>query len=252
MQKPNEKQGADNDANLSERINEFIQKNRKPIFAAAASVIVLLIAVIAAFSLMDVFRNRAIAAVEDFNSRYETMRPSITEEYFSEDVASFLEELTAFAKKNSGYAGGRAWLLIGGIYAEKKDWEQAEAAYTAAARAAAKIYLGPVAWFNAAAAAEEQGKTPEAIEYYNSSLDSPAEFSAAPRARFSVGRLHETLNEDEKAIEAYRAVISGWPYDQVWTNLARSRIIALETKTDGDLPNRDTEDARDAEEDEAP
>jgi len=56
-------------------------------------------------------------------------------------------------------------------------------------------------------------------------------FPAAPRAQFSVGRLRESLNEDEKAIEAYRAVISSWPNDQVWTNLARSRIIALEIKT---------------------
>jgi len=63
-------------------------------------------------------------------------------------------------------------------------------------------------------------------------------FSSAPRAQFSVGRLHETLNENEKAVEAYRAVISSWPYDQIhdqiWTNLARSRIIALEAKTGGE------------------
>jgi tetratricopeptide (TPR) repeat protein len=230
MQKPDEKQGADNNANVSERINEFIQKNRKPIFVSAAAALVILIAVITAFSLMDVLRNRAIIAVENFNSRYETIKPSVTEDYFSDDVASLIEELTLFAKKNSGYPGARAWLIIGGIYAEKKEWDKAEEAYTAAAKAAAKIYLGPVAWFNAAAAAEEQGKTLEAIEYYNSSLDSLSEFAAAPRAKFSVGRLHETLNEDEKAVEAYRAVISGWPHDQVWTNLARSRIIALEAK----------------------
>jgi tetratricopeptide (TPR) repeat protein len=231
MQKPNEKLSADKDANVSERINEFIQRNRKPIFIMGAALLVLLVAVIAAFSLMDVFRNKAIAAVEDFNGRYESMLPSITEEYYQDDVASFIEELTLFAKKNSGYAGGRAWLLIGGIHSAKKDWAEAEAAYTAGANSAAKTYLAPLAWFNAAAAAEEQGKTAEAIEYYDNSLAVPVVFSAAPRAQFSVGRLHETLNEDEKAIEAYRAVISSWPYDQIWTNLAHSRIIALETKT---------------------
>jgi len=231
MQKQNEKHGADNDANASEKINEFIQKNRKPIVISAVSLLVILIAVIAALSLMDMFRNRAIAAVEELNDRYETMLPSITEEYFSEDVNSLLEELTEFANKNSGYAGGRAWLMIGGIHAAKKDWAPAEAAYASAARTASKNYLAPIAWFNAAAAAEEQGKTAEAIEYYSSSLAVPSTFSAAPRAQFSVGRLHETLNEDEKAIEAYRAVISGWSYDQIWSNLARSRIIALETKT---------------------
>jgi tetratricopeptide (TPR) repeat protein len=234
MQKPNEKQSADKAPNVSEQINEFIQKNRKPIFITAASLLVILIAAIAALSLMDMFRNRAIAAVEELNDRYETMLPSITEEYFSDDVNSFLQELTDFAKKHSGYSGGRAWLIIGGIQAAKKDWAEAETAYTEAARTAGRSYLAPLAWFNAAVAAEEQGKTAEAIGYYGSSLTVPAVFSAAPRAQFSVGRLHETLNEDEKAIEAYRAVISGWPYDQIWTNLARSRIITLETKTNSD------------------
>jgi len=159
------------------------------------------------------------------------MLPSITEDYFSDDVKSFLEELTEFAQKNSGYAGGRAWLLIGGIHSAKKEWAEAETAYAEAAKTAAKTYLASLAWFNAAVAAEEQGKTPEAIGYYDNSLTTPVVFSAAPRAQFSVGRLYETLDEDEKAIEAYRSVISDWSYDQVWTNLARSRIIALETKT---------------------
>jgi tetratricopeptide (TPR) repeat protein len=231
MQKPNEKQGLENAPNLSESINEFIQKNRKPIFIVAVSMLVLLFAVIAAFSVMDMFRNKAIAAVEDFNGRYETLLPSINEEYSQDDVTSFIEELTAFAKKNSGFPGGRAWLLIAGIHTEKKEWAEAEAAYAEAAKSAGKTYLAPLAWFNAAAAAEEQGKTAEAIDYYGSSLTTTAVFSAAPRAQFSIGRLHETLNEDEKAIEAYRAVISNWSYDQVWTNLARSRIITLETKT---------------------
>ena len=234
MQKPNEKQSLENAPNLSESINDFIQKNRKPIFILAASLLVLLFAVIAAFSVMDVFRNKAIAAVEDFNGRYEAMLPSINEEYSQDDVASFIEELTAFAKKNSGFPGGRAWLLIGGIHTAKKEWAEAEAAYTEAAKSAGKTYLAPLAWFNAAAAAEEQGKTSEAIGYYESSLAAPAVFPAAPRAQFSVGRLQEALNEDEKAIEAYRAVISNWPYDEVWTNLARSRIITLEIKNAGE------------------
>jgi tetratricopeptide (TPR) repeat protein len=229
MQKQNEKQGAEKNANAGEKINEFIQRNRKPIFITGGALFVLLIAVIAVLTLMDVYRNKTIAAAEEFNDRYETMLPSITEDYFAEDVNSFLEEVTEFAKKNSGYAGGRAWLLIGGIHTTKKEWPEAEAAYVSAAKSAGKSYLAPLAWFNAAAAAEEQTRTLEAIEYYSNSLTTPAGFSAASRAQFSVGRLQEALNEDEKAIEAYRALISGWPNDQEWTSLARSRIIALES-----------------------
>jgi len=234
MKKSKDKQGADKEPIVSEKIIEFIQKNRKPIFITAASLLVLLIAAITALSLMDMFRNKAIAAVEDLNDRYETLAPSLADEYFEDDVNSLLEELTEFANKHSGYAGGRAWLLVGRIHAAKKDWALAEAAYASAARTNSKNYIAPVAWFNAAAAAEEQGKTAEAIGYYRSSITTPAVFSAAPRAQFSIGRLHESLNEDEKAIEAYHTVISSWSYDQVWAKLARSRIIALETKTNSD------------------
>jgi hypothetical protein len=36
------------------------------------------------------------------------------------------------------------------------------------------------------------------------------------------------MGEGDAALEAYREVITRWPYDAVWTSLAQSRIIALE------------------------
>jgi tetratricopeptide (TPR) repeat protein len=179
---------------------------------------------------MDVMRNNAISVVEGFSSRYETLRPSISDGSRSGDVAKLLEDIEAFAKKNSGYAGGKAWSMIAAIHIEQKAWTQAEAAWAAAAKAAEKTYLCPIALFNAGAAAEEQGKTNEAIEYYSGCLSAIADFPAAARAQYAIGRLQESRNENVAAIEAYRAVISGWPYDRTWTNLAHSRIIALEVK----------------------
>ncbi|MCL2127651.1 MAG: tetratricopeptide repeat protein [Treponema sp.] len=223
-------QNQDEQNNAGERINEFIQKHRKPIFVSAGAIVLLLAICIAAFFIMDVVRGKAIEAVEELNTRYEALRPSINEEYSAEDLASLIADLEAFAKRNTGYAGGRALAIAGGIYSEKKEWAEAEAAWASAAKAAGKNYLTPVAWFNAGAAAEEQGKTEDAIAYYTSSITFPAGFAAAPRAQFSIGRLLESLNDEAAAIEAYRAVISGWPQDAVWNNLAHSRIVALEAK----------------------
>ena len=246
MQDKNEKSakgiapgGGANDT-VSDGINEFVQKHRKPIFISAAALLAVLLICIAALSIMDILRARSIIVVEEFGGRYEELRPLISEESSADKVTQLLAELEVFAKKNSGnaistalgrptgYAGGKAWLIIGNIYSDKKDWAAAEAAWVQAARAAKKTYLAPIAFFNAGAAAEELGKTAEAIEYYTNSLDSSDDFSAAPRAQFAIGRLRETLNENEAALEAYRAVISGWSYDRVWTSLAHSRIIALE------------------------
>jgi tetratricopeptide (TPR) repeat protein len=174
------------------------------------------------------FRKKAISTVEELGNRYETLRYTITEDYYASDVENLLSDLESFAKKNSGYAGSKAWSLIGNIRCERKEWPEAETAWAAAAKAAPKIYLAPLAWFNAGVAAEEQGKTVEAIDYYAKSLAAPSGFSAAPRAQFSIGRLRESLGETAAAVDAYRAVISGWPYDTVWVNLAYSRIITLE------------------------
>ena len=223
MDKTNENAG------IGEGINSFIQKHRKPIYITAGAVLVLLLLCIAAFSLMDVFRGKAISAVEELSVRYEDLQGSINEDYSSVDTATLLDDLEKFVKKNSGYSGSRAWTLIARIHGDRKEWSEAETAWIAAAKAAGNTYLAPVAWFNAAVAAEEQGKNEEAITYYSSSISSPAGFPSASRAQFSIGRLREVLNEDEEAITAYRAVITGWPHDTTWTNLAHSRIIALET-----------------------
>ena len=216
-------------AGMGESINSFIQKHRKPIYISAGVVLLLLIVCIAAFYLLDVFHNKAISAVEELGGRYEILRDSINEDYSSVDVDALLEDLEKFPQKNSGYPGSRAWTLIARIHSDQKNWPEAEAAWIAAAEKAGNTYLAPVAWFNAAAAAEEQGKTEEAIDYYSRCISSPSGFPSASRAQFSIGRLRESLNEDDEAIAAYRAVISGWPNETIWNNLAHSRIIALES-----------------------
>jgi tetratricopeptide (TPR) repeat protein len=228
MLNPNQTQTATERDEKGGGISEFIQKHRTAIFVCVGTLALALVGFFVVFVLQDTFRKKANAAIEELGSRYEALRPTITEDFSAVDVENLVSDLTSFAKKNSGYAGSKAWFLIGSIYSEKEEWVEAETAWAAAANAAPKIYLAPLAWFNAAASAEEQGKTVEAIDYYAKSLAAPSGFSAAPRAQFSVGRLRESLGETAAAVDAYRAVISGWPYDQVWVNLAYNRIIMLE------------------------
>ena len=216
--------------NLNDGINEFVRKHRKPIVGSLGVLVLILAVTVSSLSLVDVFRKKAIRTVEELDRRYEALRFTIAEESSAADVAALLADLDAFAKKTSGYAGGRAWALIGGIRSDTKEWAAAEAAWAGAARAAPKTYLAPIALFNAAVAAEEQGKMPEAIDYYTRSVSHQAAFPAAARAQFAIGRLHESLVDEDAALEAYRAVIAKWPSDSVWSGLAHSRIIALETR----------------------
>jgi tetratricopeptide (TPR) repeat protein len=216
---------------LGEGINEFVQKHRRPIFFSGGVILLALVAFIVVLSVMDKVRAMAVSAVEEFDERYENLLPTITEEYSEVEVEQLLGELEAFARRNSGYAtgyaAGKAWSIVANIHGQRKNWPAAEAAWALAAKTAKRTYLAPIASFNAGAAAEEQGKAQEAIDYYTASLTAD-DFPGASRAQFAVGRLQESLGNTEAAIEAYRAVISGWTYDQVWPSLAHSRIIALE------------------------
>jgi tetratricopeptide (TPR) repeat protein len=213
---------------LDDKINNFIRDKRRKIFICFGTALVLLAAFIGVVVIRDKLREEAISRVEEFTRRYEELRFNITDEANAEAVAALLEELSAFAPRNSGYAGSRAFALIAGIHGDKKEWVEAEQAWREAAKKAGKGYLAPVALFNAAAAAEAQGKTAEAIALYSECLASPASFPSSPRAQFAIGRLEEKQGNKENALEAYRTLRINWPNDTLWKNLAQSRIITLE------------------------
>ena len=210
------------EANLNEKINDFVQKNRKPIFVSLGVLLAVFAGTVAFFSLTDFFRKKAISEVEELNRRYE----SVTDETEAAEVESLLADLDAFAKKTSGYAGARAWAIIAVYHGDKKEWAQCETAWRGAAKTAGKTYLAPIAFFNAAVAAEEQGKNEEAVELYTQSISQAAAFPAAAHAQFAIGRLKETLNDKPAALEAYRLVLANWPNDSAWVNFAQNRIIA--------------------------
>jgi tetratricopeptide (TPR) repeat protein len=213
--------------NIGEGIANFIQKNRKGLLIGIVTIVVLVVAFIAGLSIFDRIREKALEKVEDFARRYDTLIIDINESSKEADVTALVDELTAFAEGNSAYAGARAYSLLGSIYAEKKDWVQAEKAWTSAARKAPKIYLAPVSLFNAAVAAEEQGNVDQAISLYTESASYLDNFPGAPRSQFAAARLYEAQRNNEAAIEAYRGIAEKWPSASTWINLAQNRVIIL-------------------------
>ena len=216
--------------NVGDKINEFIQRNRKVIFVIASLLIVLFVGSLVFLSVKDNINKKASVRLEELTLKYEELKNRINEEDSKEEADAFLDELETFAAKTKGFSGSKAWSIIADIHAGRKDWAPAEEAYASSGRAGEKTYLGPLSYFNAAAAAEEQGKFDRAIELLNLCLALKIEFPAAPRAQFAVGRLNEKLEKFPEALEAYRAVISDWPNQTVWQQLAQSRILAIEVK----------------------
>jgi tetratricopeptide (TPR) repeat protein len=222
MQNENEK------LSFGEKINEFSHKNKRGIIIFTGAVFILLAGLIVFLSLQDVFNKKAIAEAEELNVRFQELRYFTNDENYTAEIKTFLSDTEAFAKNKSGYAASKAWSMAAQIYSSRNEWQKAEETWLNAAKAGDKTYLSPISLFNAAVAAEEQGKIELAIELLQKSIDHKFEFPAAPRAQFSIGRLYEQLGDYPAAVESYRTVMINWQNVPVWQYLARSRIIAIE------------------------
>jgi tetratricopeptide (TPR) repeat protein len=219
-------------SNIGEVLNNFIQKNRKGLFAGLAAITVILIGFAVFFALRDNLQARALSRAEEFKRRYEALRiytgsgdPAAAGK--QEEIAALESELKAFEEANSGYALVMAYTISAGIAGDRKDWAEAESAWINAAAAAGKSYFKPIALYHAAESAENQGNNDRAIELYNQALESGDSFPQAPRAQFAVGRIREIQGNKDGALEAYRVLTGKWPNDPLWANLAQSRILAL-------------------------
>jgi len=211
-----------------DKVTGFIQKHRKLIFTFLSVIAILLAGCVIFLTVSDSLRKKSIVKVEGLEERYNAIIEKINDGSSDTEIFKFADELKAFARGKSGYAPAKALSMAAKIYGEKKDWAQAEENWIAAAKAGPKTYLAPVSLFNAAACAEEQNKKDEAVKLYEECASSSVSFPQAPRAQMSAGRLYEELGNKQAAIEAYRQILLKWSYITVWTNLAHSRIIALE------------------------
>jgi len=237
--------------NTGDKINDFIQRNRKVIFAVSGVIVILFIGAVVYFALNDSMSKKAAGSLEDLTARYDELKTHSHDDGHDHDghdhdidehdhdldghdhdgeIDAFLDELKVFAGKTRGISGSKAWAMAAEIYTERKDWALAEEAFISSARAGEKTYLGPLSYFNAAAAAEEQGKYEDAVELLQKALSLKIEFPSAPRAQFAIGRLYEKLDNTSLAIAAYREVMDKWQELPAWQQLAQSRITALETK----------------------
>jgi tetratricopeptide (TPR) repeat protein len=238
----------------SEGVSSFLVNNRKPLVIGLISAILLCVGFVVTLTVLDYLNNKAIADLEPFIERFEKILqskeyaelseaataeadvpPSVENAESAETSAAdegetidaFISDMTGFAEKHSGYPGAEAWSLIAHLEAKRKRWAEAETAYLQAAAAGKKTHLAPVCYFNAAVAAEEQGKREDAIAQYRASLGYE-DFSQAAHAQFAVGRLYEEAKDTGAALEAYQAVIDKWPKAENWTALAHRQIIALD------------------------
>ncbi|MDR1257479.1 MAG: tetratricopeptide repeat protein [Spirochaetaceae bacterium] len=209
----------------------FFARNRRRLFISGIVALVLLAGFVAALLVRDKMIKDATAKLDVLAERYdEALNVMTADGPLGADA--LLDDLTAFGKSAWGYPAARAWFMAADIYHERQDWENAREAWGMAAAKGAATHLAPVSLFNAAVAAEEAGDPDAALENYKRAFGY-ADFPEAARAQFAAGRIEEKKGNTEAAVAAYNAVIDKWPQDTDWTNLAHSRILALELAETG-------------------
>jgi len=220
---------------IGEQVADFIQKNRKILFIGLIAIVVVLAGFITVVTVREKLQERALSQVEEYGRYYEAIRMDPDGDYSDDpyivsrmgEIAVLLVNIEGFAATNSGFAAARAYNLAANIHWDQGNRDEAERAWLDAAKAAGKTYLAPVSYYNAAVVAEERGDIETAIAHYQRALEHGKVFPSAVRAQFSIGRLEESRNRKDAALEAYRNVLNNWPNDPLWPNLAQSRILAL-------------------------
>ena len=215
----------DQTLSFSERCGQFLTQNRKPIVVILGAVCAVVAIALIASSLTTRAAKKASIETETIISEWTDLRNKNAEDMTAKEDA-LVEKLEKQATANGrSYAAFRAYTTLGEIYVLRKDWEKALTFYQKAGEAQPKSYTAGIAYFNAAACADELQQHDKALELYTLS-GSYDDFPLKPRALFNIGRLEESLAHSDKAIEAYTKLTEAYP-DNDWTLLAKSRIIAL-------------------------
>ena len=224
---PDRAQGEHPPDPIVERVTRFLSLYRRPIAVSIGVVALATIALVIVLSVQTARSEAALVAVEDFQDQFEDWQALEAEAQaarYSELAESAASIVSEYPRT---YAAVRARILDARALVALERYEEASARFVEAADARPRSYLAPAALMDAAVAAENAGNTERALDLYRRIVDEyTGESAEVPRALFSVGRIHEQRDEIVDAAEAYRRLIAAHP-ESGWTNLARSRIIAL-------------------------
>lgn len=89
-----------NEGNMSasDKINDFVQKNRKGILVLLGLVVVLVVGLITFLTLQDVFYKKAIIEINELDDRYNELRFYIGNEEHAGEVETLFDDLNKFAE----------------------------------------------------------------------------------------------------------------------------------------------------------
>jgi predicted negative regulator of RcsB-dependent stress response len=206
----------------------ILLKDNKKYFVMAGIAFMLVLAAIGVVEYMGSQKEeKSILMAEDIDSGLQDFMSAA-----EDDKAAEKEDLMVLIEKAKSdysglYAEMRALNTEALIFADEEKWSDAAAGFTAVADNFADSYLAPVALINASAMKEEEGDNSAASALLERVMAEYKDVSAdIPEVLFNLGRLSESMSETQKALEYYDMINNDYSSSS-WTNLAKSRIIAL-------------------------
>ena len=165
---------------------------------------------------------------EKYNPEAAGLNENSDEQKKTESVESIIASLDdIIAKYSSYYAGQRALYMKGTIYFDEKQYDKAVENFSAVADKYKKSYLAPISLHNIAVCYEELGDIDSSISYYKKITERYSnDYPNITHVLFSLGRLYETKEEFNTALEYYNMLGDKYT-DSDWTIFSKDRIIYL-------------------------
>jgi len=211
----------------AEKAAKMLKVNKKYFVMAGIALVLILVAIGASEFFGSQKEEKSILAAEDIESELQDYLAAA-----EDDKAAVKEEIMVLVEKAKAdypglYAEMRALNTESLILADEEKWSDAAAGFTAVADSFSESYLAPVALINASAMKEEEGDNAAASALLERVLAEYKDVSAdIPEVLFNLGRLSESMSETQNAMDYYDQISSDYSSSS-WTNLAKSRIIAL-------------------------
>jgi len=215
---------------LTARIATFVQANRLIFLVAIGLVFAVIIGFVVFSEIRSARTQKSTVMVEQAQSDYNEW--STASDSNKKDIeAKLLSELDVIVKRYPHlYSAQRALFIRGNLYYDKKEWKLAAENYTRLATSFPRSYLAAVGLLDAGAAYEQAGDNSSAVKQYQTIVSSYGKDNPEkPMALFSLGRLAEGTKDYKEAKVQYDKLVNDFPSSS-WTNLARDRIIYLQTE----------------------
>lgn len=209
----------------SEKVNGFLDKNRKVLLIIFIILIVGLIGYVVFDSVSTKAASKNIAKIESISYELTSNSSSLSGTELVAKEKETLAALEEFTKK-SGVAGVRANMLCAEINYKNKEYKAAIDYWTAAANKDKSAYTAPICNYQLGVCYEQINDLDNALVSYKKAAETKY-FPLASHALFSYARVLETKGEYAEAVESYEIICTAFD-DDVWASVAKSRILSLQ------------------------